>query len=139
MSKHQPLTAFANAYPVSFIPIANRTHRSFDLHPALFAATLGGYLAYLGVMGLTFMTSGLVIPFAIFVITIVAAFAVPAMWAWVEGPKIGRMPDWADFMRDGIDTCSGHLSGRSAAAQVLIMPVMLLSWGLIVAVIHAGV
>ena len=136
MSIHQPLVTLA-AYEVSLTLLDRRTRRSFDLHPALFAATLGGFLVYLAVMAVTFMTPELIIPFAIFFITIVAAFAVPALWTRVDGPKIGRMPDWHAFLHDGIDTGSGHLSGRSAAIQVLIMPAMLVAWGLIVALICA--
>ena len=138
MSIHQPVSTFVDDRSRN-ISVSNRATRTFDLHPALFAVTVGCYLAYLVVMAVTFMNDELVIPFAIFAITIVAGFLVPGLWARVAGPAVGRMQSWADFMSEGIDTYTGHLSGRSAAVQVLIMPVMLVGWGLIIAIIRASV
>lgn len=138
MSIHQPVNSFVADHS-QHRAVSNRATRTFDLHPALFAVTVGCYLAYLVVMAVTFMTDELIIPFAIFTITIVAGFLVPTLWARVVGPAVGRLQTWADFMSEGIDTYTGHLSGRSAAVQVLIMPVMLVGWGLIIAIIRASV
>jgi hypothetical protein len=136
MSIHQPVTHFDDAKTVS---VERRQHRAFDLHPALFALTVGGYLTYVAIMAATFMTAELVMPTAIFVITIVAGFLVPALWARVEGPRIGRQPDWAKFMEEGVDTWGGHVTGRGVVVQVLLLPAMLLLWAVAIAIIRASV
>lgn len=138
MTKHlPPATAAIHAAPPPFR--AKRARRSFDLHPALFALTLGGYLTFLAIMGVTFMNPEIAIPFTIFVITIVAGFVVPGLWAKVEGPQPGITQSWSEFLRDGVQTWSGHLAGRDVVAQVLIMPVMLIGWAIVIAVIRASV
>lgn len=110
----------------------------FDLHPALHVAVFGGFFVYLAIMWSAFADPGLAIPFAIFAFFIAAFFVVPAAWARIAAPT-GPVERWADFMRDGIDTGSGRLDATSAIAQVLIMPAMLILWGLAVAIIRATV
>jgi len=82
---------------------------------------------------------GSFIPTAIFVVLIVAGFLVPALWSRVEGRRPGRQASFSKFMQDGIDTWGGHVSGRGALVQVLIMPVMSLCWAVIIAIIRASV
>lgn len=140
MSKHYHRDHFANATVSEVFPAsAVKSRRSFDLHPALFAITVGAYLLYVLMMAVTFMAAEMIIPLAIFVITIVAGFGVPALWARVEGVAVAHLPDWHEFVRDGIDTWTGHLSGKEVIAQVMIMPAMLLIWAVAIAVIRASV
>ena len=66
---------------------------------------------------------------SIFVITIsalfvVSFFTVPRLFFGVE-PKSGRRPSLARFMSEGIQTLTGHSSGRDALVQMLIVPVLL--------------
>jgi len=112
--------------------------RVFDLHPALHAAVFGGFFAYLAIMWATFATGELILPFAIFVIFLAAAWIVPACWARVAGTP-GRKASWSEFMRDGFVCETGRVSAGAAMGQVLIMPAMLILWGLAIAVIKASV
>lgn len=64
-----------------------------------------------------------------FMITIsglyVAIFcAVPWIFLKVEKDR-SRRPDFAQFMARGLDTWTGHISGRGALVQMLIVPAML--------------
>lgn len=114
----------------------NRVERQFDLHPALHLALFGGFFAYLGIMWLAFGNPELVLPFAIFVVFLAGSLIVPAWWGRVarqEGPR----QSWAEFLQEGVDCATGHLNARETAVQVLIMPAMLVLWGLIVATIRA--
>lgn len=117
----------------------NRATRTFDLHPLLFAGTIGCYFAFLGIMAASFMNANLAIPFVIFVAYIVMAFATPAMWARIAPRQGGRLQEWADFLREGIETGSGHLGGGAAVAQVMVLPALIVGWALAIAVIHATV
>ena len=88
-------------------------------------------------MTAAFGGSGLVIPMAICVVYIVMAFGVPALWTRI-GPDDGaRHMSWADFRGKGVMTHNGPVDAGAAAAQVLILPLAVLFWGIAVAVIAA--
>lgn len=129
-------TRFDHAVSAAEGPLTNRADHVFDLHPALHVATFASFFAYLGIMWLAFATDELIIPFVIFAVFLAAAFAVPAWWARVAPPP-GAVKTWDDFLRDGIETHTGPLGASGAMIQVLIMPAMLICWGLAVAIIRA--
>ena len=137
MTAYSPidLAAARTDRPVSYRP--NRAERVFDLHPAVFAMQLGAYAAFLLVLGLAFMNRELVIPFAIFTVYIGMFFATPALWARVKGTEGGRLESWAEFMEVGVDTGSGHLTGRQALAQIMTVPVLLVGFASAVGLIAA--
>lgn len=142
MTTQFPAEHFTAARPIGApVSIAARGEygRVFDLHPALFALTVGGYLAYLGVMAAAFMAPDLVISMAIFVLFVIAGFGTPALFARIAPPPPGRAPGWSQFMAEGFDCMTGHLSGRATAVQVLIMPALILLWGVGIAIIAATV
>lgn len=132
-------SAFEDARILAVPPsTAKGSERVFDLHPALHAAVFGGFFVYLGIMWAAFATDQLVIPFAIFATFLAAAWIVPAMWARIAATP-GRKTSFSDFLRDGFQCETGHVSAGAAMGQVLIMPAMLILWGLAVAVIKATV
>lgn len=138
MSFHYTAETFADAGIVKkTAPFETKVERSFDLPVALHAATVGLYLAFLGVMAFAFQDRGLMIPMAIFVMYIVMAFGVPALWVRMKPVHIGKPLSWSQFSRVGINTFTGNLSARDATGQVLILPVLILGWGVAIAVIAA--
>jgi hypothetical protein len=111
--------------------------RTFGLPTELFAVTVLSYLAFLGVMAAAFGGGELWIPMVVFVVYIVMAFGIPAMWTQI-GPDDGaRRLSWAAFRNNGVMTHDGRVSAGAAAAQVLILPLAILFWGVAVAVIAA--
>lgn len=110
--------------------------RNFGLPTALYGATIACYLGFLVIVGSAFANPVLVIPMAIIVVLIVAGFGVPAIWTRLKGNA--SMPETiGEFETRGIMTNTGRLSAGEATAQVLILPVLLVAWGLAVAVIAA--
>jgi hypothetical protein len=120
-------------------PFEVQVERSFDLPPVLHAATVGLYLGFLGVMAFAFQDRGLIIPMAIFVMYIVMAFGVPAIWVRIKPSHASKPLGWSEFARAGINTYTGNMSAKDATGQVLILPVLILGWGLAIAVIAAAV
>lgn len=135
-TKDELFTA-ARLAPAPHLP--NRRDRTFDLHPALFALTIGGYFAFLGFMAVAFMNRGLAIPFVIFATFIAMAFAVPGMWARIQPERTGRTQTWAEFRREGMDCGTGHLDAKAAIAQVLILPGLLVVWGAAILIIRLSI
>jgi hypothetical protein len=75
---------------------------------------------------------------AIIVLLIVAAFGVPAIWTRLRD-NASEPQTLGEFETRGIMTNTGRLAPRDATIQVLILPVLLVTWGLAVAVIAAVV
>jgi hypothetical protein len=143
MSKHLPRAAFeGETAPASVVPAPparpNRVDRVFDLHPALHIATFGAFALYLAVMWAAFGEKDLLISFGIFAVFIAGFFFVPAAWTRID-VREGPLASWGDFMREGFDCLTGHLTAKETIAQVMIMPAMLLFWGVCVAAIKAFV
>jgi hypothetical protein len=112
--------------------------RNFGLPTALYGATVGGYLGFLVVVGSAFANPVLAIPMAIFVLFIVAGFGIPALWTRLAG-NTSEPQTLGEFEARGIMTATGRLAAKDATIQVLILPVLLVIWGLAIAVIAAVV
>ncbi|RNJ61906.1 MAG: hypothetical protein EDM03_10355 [Porphyrobacter sp. IPPAS B-1204] len=110
--------------------------RNFGLPTALYGATVGCYLAFLLIVGSAFANPVLAIPMAIFVLFIVAGFGIPTIWTRLAG-NTSEPQTLGEFERRGIMTETGRLAPKDATIQVLILPVLLVVWGLAVAVIAA--
>lgn len=130
---------FANAVAVNPPARSNRGRYPFDLHPALYVGTIACYFGFLAIMGIAFMNAELVLPFAIFLIYIAMAFGTPALWARLGERDTRPKPSWDAWLAQGIDTGSGWLGGSAAVAQVMTLPVLIVLWGVAVAIIRASV
>ena len=111
--------------------------RSFELPTALYAATVGFFLAFLGVMWAGLAHEELILPMVIFVSFIVAGFGVPALWVRMQPENPVKCRTWSCFLRDGIQTHTGLTSGRDATVQVLMLPALILLWGVAAVTIAA--
>ena len=114
-----------------------KVDRTFELPARLHVMTVAAYLAFIGVMGVGLSSPGLVIPMAIFAIFIVAMFGVPALWVRMQPHDDSRGLRWSAFRSDGISTWTGRIAARDAMVQVLILPVLILAWGIAVVTIAA--
>lgn len=114
-----------------------RVDRSFELPTALYAITVGLFLAYLGVMGFGFRHPEMILPMTIFVFFIVAGFGVPALWVKMKPDNAQRAMSWSRFVHEGIDTLTGRLDAKAATVQVLILPALIFLWGVVTVTIAA--
>nr|WP_298926677.1 hypothetical protein [uncultured Erythrobacter sp.] len=110
--------------------------RNFELPTSLYAATVGLYLAFIGIMFAGFSAPGLIIPMGIFAVFIIAGFGVPAMWTRLKDNHSKPMT-MGKFKQAGIMTYTGRLSAKDATIQMLILPVLIVLWACTVAVIAA--
>ena len=122
-------------------PVADQrracTDRGFELPTALYAATIGSYLAFLAIMAIGFQSREMLLPMVIFTVYIAMLFGVPALWTRMK-PETATAPQTLSaFWEHGIQTYTGHNRAGAAAVQVLLLPVMVLLWGVAVVVIAA--
>lgn len=122
---------------VTEAPVHTRVDRNFGLPTGLYAATVALYLAFIGTMAALFLNPELAIPMAVFAVFVIIAFGLAGCWA-IMAPENDSAPlTWGQFSSRGIDTLSGRLTASEAAIQVLTLPVLILGWGLSVAVVMA--
>ncbi len=96
-----------------------------DIAPGVGRLIVAAYVSLVLVL-FTFFTGSLS---AMFAVTISAGFvtiffAVPRIFFSVE-PDAGRRPSLPEFVEKGMNTLTGHSSGRDALLQMLIVPVLL--------------
>ena len=113
--------------------------RTFELPAGLYVATAGAYFAFLGVMAVGFGNPHLIIPMAIFVIFVAMFFAVPAMWMKMKPLNPQQLISWSRFQQRGVMTPYGRSTAGAATVQVLILPGLILLWGLAAVTVAAVV
>lgn len=113
--------------------------RNFELPTGLYVAMAVLLFAAAGVMAIGFAAPMMVVPTGIIAVFIAMFFAVPAMWARMKPEHPQRPITWSKFQRDGIMTRYGRSTAGAATVQVLILPALILLWGLAVVTIAAVV
>ena len=123
--------------PISQRPEFRATPAAADVPAAvggMIAASYAGLIAALAIATVSSAESIFVIVIA--ALFVVAFFTVPRIFFAVERDS-GARASFDDFLRKGINTFTGHNSGKAALVQMLIVPVMLtlavLAMGIIIA------
>lgn len=112
--------------------------RTFELPPALHVATALLFLGFVSVLAFAFRSPAMAVPFSIFVLFIIAFFAVPAMWTRMKPEENGSRPlRWSELGNKGIETAHGKAGGREATILVLLLPIVIMGWAIAVAIIAA--
>ena len=107
---------------------------SFDLPRSLLRQIVLVALGYLAVMGFAFREgTGIGLLFAIFTLVALAYYGLPLIMARASGARPEAFPPRGAW---GIDTASGYLPGRAAFAQIMTVPLLMLAWAVVVAVIR---
>lgn len=135
-ASHAELKAVAT---VSTAPSQHKVDRTFELPVSLYGITVGCYLGFLALMSVLFMNGELVLPMVVIVFSIIAGFGLCGQWSAMKPGKDSHALTSGQFANRGIQTLSGKLTAAEASAQVLILPVLLMCWGLAIAVIYAVV
>lgn len=137
MAKHVSKPDLTSIAAVADVPTRAKVDGNFGLPTGLYAATVGLYLAFIGLMGLLFANPELAIPLVVFAGFVIFAFGVAGYWTKMNPDNDNSPLTWRQLSSRGIQTLSGRLRAGEAAAQVLVLPVLIFAWGLAIAVIVA--
>lgn len=137
MSHHHSTERLQDLAVVTDALALTRVDRNFGLPTGLYVATVGLYLAFIALMAMLFHNPELAIPMVLFAGFIVFAFGLAGFWTKMKPDNDTGPMTWGQLSVRGIDTLSGRLTASEAAIQVLMLPVLILGWGLAVAVIVA--
>lgn len=113
--------------------------RSFELPTGLYVTMAALFFAAAGVMAFGFAAPAMIVPTGIIAVFIAMFFAVPAMWVRMKPDNAKPATSWAKFQRDGVMTPYGRSTASAATVQMLILPTLILVWGLAVVTIAAVV
>ena len=111
--------------------------RTFELPPVLHVATSALFVGFVSVLSLAFANPEMAVPWAIFVIFIAGFLVVPALWTRIAPPNASKALSWSQLMTRGIETATGHTSGKEAAILVLLLPSFIFAWAVAVSIINA--
>lgn len=111
--------------------------RNFGLPVSLHAIYFGLFLAFLGVMALGIQSPGLIIPMAVCIWFTAAFYVVPMLWTRTSPQDGSKAMSMGELERNGIITHTGLCSGRDAVVQTLILPALVLGWGIATVTIAA--
>lgn len=133
------LDAAEKATVYTEVPVRKPTtvDRTFELPRSLYGITVAMYLGFLAVMAMGFRSPEMILPMAAFVISIVAGFSIPTIWAKLNPPTESKDMSWSRFSIEGIQTAYGKTAARDASVQVLILPVLIFLWGIAAVTIAA--
>ena len=137
MSQQLSEARLAEIATVSDAPVRTKTNRTFELPGGLYLGTALGYLAFLGIMCTVVFNPELAIPMFAFAFSIIAGFGLCWKWASMRPDNDSKTLSWGQFANRGVQTLSGKLTAFEASAQVLILPVLIVFWGICAAVIIA--
>jgi|KBSSwiStaDraftv2_1062776.scaffolds.fasta_scaffold1154863_1 hypothetical protein len=137
MSQHVTQADLAAVASVSTAPSHHKVDRTFEIPAGVYGLTVACYLGFLALMSVLFMNGELVLPMVVIVFSIVAGFGLCHRWASMKPGNDSHTLTGGQFANRGIQTLSGRLTAAEASAQVLILPVLLMFWGIAVAVIFA--
>lgn len=141
MTKYFPATELSAIARTDPIPnVRQDVDRSYELPTRLYAATVGLYFAFLTTLAIG-IGGGREMGITIWICFtyIVMAFGTPAMWARMRPVTPSRAMSWPQFVEKGIATFTGPMKARDATVQMLILPVLILLFGVAIVLMVAMV
>ena len=139
MSKHITGAQLDQIAVVTAVPTKTKVDRTFGLPSGIYFATVGLYLAFFAIMSLMLLNLELAVPMVIIVGSVLFGFGLTRTRAGMKPDTDSHPLSWGQFSNRGIQTISGHLTACEASIQVLLLPVLIVFWGLSVAIIIAVV
>jgi len=111
---------------------------NFELPAELYATMAALLFGFLAILAVGFAAPALAVPMGINLIFLIAFFGVPILFVRAARDE-RRSLGWSEFMERGINTATGHSSGRDATVLVLLLPLFIFCWAIAIVVIAATV
>jgi hypothetical protein len=110
--------------------------QSFELPSAIYIAMVTMFVGFIAVLGMAFRGGHMAVVYGVIFAFIAAFFAVPALFPR-QAPEESRSKALSvfDFGHSGIATATGRATAREATILVLLLPFLILCFGIAVATI----
>lgn len=110
--------------------------RNFGIPTMFYAIMAACYVGFLVITVTAFASPLLIVPMAVIGLFLVMFFGIPVTWCRFKDNRSAAATP-GEFEAKGIMTNTGPLRSRDAAVQMLILPVLLVLWGLAAVTIAA--
>lgn len=111
--------------------------QSFELPGGLYAAMAIMFAGFVAVLSLAFRGGHMAVSYGVIFAFIAAFFAIPAIFPKMKQDAPTRPLSWAMFRYKGIQTATGRLTATEATVLVLLLPFLVLCFGIAIAAIAA--
>jgi hypothetical protein len=108
--------------------------QTFEIPVGVYVAMGLMFAGFIAVLSFAFSDGHMAVGYGIIFTFLGAFFAVPALFP-AMAPQSSKALSWFDFRHRGIATATGSTSAREATILVLILPFLILCFGIAVAVI----
>ena len=110
--------------------------QTFELPTGIYIAMATMFTGFVAVLGLAFRGGHMAVIVGVIFAFIAAFFAVPAMFPGVatKGTRTTAL-SWSEFADRGVVTATGQSSAREATTRVLLLPFLILMFGIAVVTI----
>jgi len=109
----------------------------FELPGGLYAAMAIMFAGFVAVLSLAFRGGHMAVSYGVIFAFIAAFFAIPAIFPRMKPDGPARSLSWAMLRYKGISTATGRASATEATVLVLLLPFLILCFGIAVATIAA--
>lgn len=110
--------------------------QSFELPGGIYVAMVVMFTGFIGVLGIAFRGGHMAVVYGFILAFLAAFFAVPTIFPSMASETRRTKPlSWFDFQSRGIATATGKASAREATILVLLLPFLILCFGIAVATI----
>ena len=110
--------------------------QSFELPAVIYIAMATMFTGFIAVLGLAFRGGHMAVIVGVIFAFIAAFFAVPAIFPRIAARETStRALSWSEFADRGIMTATGHSTALEATTLVLLLPFLILMFGIAVAMI----
>ncbi len=110
--------------------------QSFELPTGVYVAMAGMFTGFIAVLNIAF-SGHMGVSFAAIFFFVAAFFAIPVLFTRSAPDSRTSALEWYQFLERGIVTASGREKAGSAAVLVLILPFLILCFGIAIATIAA--
>jgi hypothetical protein len=111
--------------------------QSFELPGRIYAAMAVMFAGFVAVLSLAFRGGHMAVAYGVIFAFIAAFFAIPATFPQAKPEGRTKALSWAMFRYKGITTATGRSSAGEATVLVLLLPFLILCFGIAIATIAA--
>lgn len=103
--------------------------QTFEIPGGVYAAMALMFAGFVAVLSFAFRDQ-MAVSFGIIFAFLAAFFFVPAVFVRAKPQSARRALPWVEFVDRGIDTATGRVSAREATLLVLLLPFLILCFGI---------
>ncbi|HEX5237960.1 MAG TPA: hypothetical protein VFW39_05800 [Sphingomicrobium sp.] len=134
-ARHKPEVLIARDEIVAAPALRACDDQSFELPGRLYVAMATMFVGFIAVLAFSFRGSHMAVAYGVIFAFLGAYFAIPAIFPQMKPEGRTKALSWAVFRYKGIQTATGRATATEATVLVLLLPFLILCFGIAIATI----